>query len=173
MLFLKQSKPFHKVSLPCWNQGHEESFANEVCTAELGSRNRVSWRAWKNIEEVAKKERLSPWPPIRVHCSSPAKVRLRDLDSWLRDAQREPTGRCSELHDSVRGGSGLPSCVDVRRLFLDLVAWTKSSNIRWVSNDVRFAGTSWRRAITDWVQGEDTRALLAPAWATPRSASNR
>ncbi|VDP29720.1 unnamed protein product [Heligmosomoides polygyrus] len=150
--------------------GREVNMANDLAP-ELSRRKRAAWRAFKSVEEVAKKTKNvrlrahlfdSTVLPALTYASETWAIRTQDehaISVAQRVIERTMLGvtRFTQVREGLR-------CSELRRRskIRDAVAWAKLSKIVWAGHVMRFADTHCTRVVTDWIPRDVKRTPGRP-----------
>ncbi|KAK6763140.1 hypothetical protein RB195_023738 [Necator americanus] len=151
--------------------GRELNMMNDL-TPELGRRRRAAWGAYKSIEDVVKKTRIT-WLRAHLFNTTVLPALTYASQTWAFRKQEENAvgvieraiervmlrvSRFEQVRDGIRS-----SLLHQRSKIRDAAAFAKESKIRWVGHVMRFNDNRWTRAVSDWVPRDIKRTTGRPA----------
>ncbi|KAK6763148.1 hypothetical protein RB195_023743 [Necator americanus] len=150
--------------------GRELNMMNDL-TPELGRRRRAAWGAYKSIEDVVKKTRIT-WLRAHLFNTTVLPALTYASQTWAFRKQEENAvgvieraiervmlrvSRFEQVRDGIRS-----SLLHQRSKIRDAAAFAKESKIRWVGHVMRFNDNRWTRAVSDWVPRDIKRTTGRP-----------
>ncbi|XP_055964648.1 uncharacterized protein LOC130017907 [Sorex fumeus] len=138
---------------------------------ELRRRKRAAWKAFKNVEEIAKRTKNlrlrahlfdSTVLPALTYASETWPLCKQDenaIQVSQRRIERAMLGisRFTQMRERIRS-----SDIHRRSRIRDAVSFAKVSKIRWAGHVMRFKDDRWTRAVTDWIPRDVKRPRGRP-----------